>query len=507
MSSLKSTPEPLGKSLICASDNVSGTIFVRRIIGVLLVFFCTISTRAEQMNWAHAGALFDIFSPTLSEGNRLEMLGPFFYSEWVDSQRVWGIPPLCWAERNRATDSQKFVIGYPVFSFNRYGTEFRWQLIQVLSFSGGNQPENGAKRFTIFPIYFWQRSPDTNLNYTAVFPFYGEVKNRLFADDVFAVMFPIYARVQKADVVTKHYFFPFVHVRDGNALHGWKVLPIAGHEHKDPTTKTNGFGETEIVPGHDTRFIAAPFYFHAINGIGSDNPQTNTALLPIFSKVRSPKRDSTTVAWPFVTHVIDREKNYREWQTPWPIIEFARGPGKTTSRVFPFYSHAQNTNLESAFIMWPLWKMNRLQAETIDRKRTRIALFFYSDTYQKNKETGHFSDRKDMWPFFTYKRDYNGNERLQVIAPLEPILPFSESVEREYSPVWSFWRAEKNPATGARSQSLFWNLFRHETRPDSKKCSLLFGLFQYQSNSAGKQMRIFFVPVLKSKAPKQMAGN
>jgi hypothetical protein len=57
------------------------------------------------------------------------------------------------------------------------------------------------------------------------------------------------------------------------------------------------------------------------------------------------------------------------------------------------------------------------------------------------------------------------------------------------------WRSEDNPRTGAASQSLLWNLYRRNTAPASKKCSLLFGLFQYQSGLNMKEMRLFYVPV------------
>src|SRR6185295_16857548 len=99
----------------------------------------------------------------------------------------------------------------------------------------------------------------------------------------------------------------------------------------------------------------------------------------------------------------------------------------------------------------------------------------------------------DFWPLFTSRRDRNGNTRLQVLAPLEPLLPNSKSIDRNWSPVWSVWRTEQNPKTGHASQSLLWNLYRHETTPTAKKGSLLFGLFQYQSDSDTSRSRLFFI--------------
>jgi len=105
----------------------------------------------------------------------------------------------------------------------------------------------------------------------------------------------------------------------------------------------------------------------------------------------------------------------------------------------------------------------------------------------------------DALPFFTYHRDYNGNNRLQILALVEPAVPNSRGIERNWSPLWSIWISENNPRSGASSQSLFWNLYRHESAPGSKKCSLLFGLFQYQSDAEMKSLRLFYIPLFTTR--------
>jgi hypothetical protein len=370
----------------------------------------------------------------------------------------------------------------------------------VISFSGGrNQDEIPKKRFTIFPIYFQQRSPDREQNYTALFPIYGHLKSRFMRDKIFFVLFPLYSQTQKRDVVTDNYIYPIFHVREGNSLYGWQFWPLVGNEHKDVTSRTNNFGDIETVGGHDKFFALWPVYFNQTTGIGTDNPQKTFAMLPLFCVQRSPLRDSTSVIWPLFNVVDDREKKYHEWQTPWPLVVFARGEGKTTSRIWPLFGHAQNATLQSDFYLWPIYKYKRLHAGALDRQRTRILFFLYSHVNEKNTETGDFRRRVDFWPLFTSRRDFNGNTRLQLLAPLEPILPNNKSVERNYSPLWSIWRSERNPTTHAASQSFLWNLYRRETAPDSKKCSLLFGLFKYQSIAGAKRLSLFYIPVVNSK--------
>ena len=133
-------------------------------------------------------------------------------------------------------------------------------------------------------------------------------------------------------------------------LHGWQFWPLVGNEHKDVTTQTNGFGDIKTIGGHDNFFALWPLFFNNRSGIGTTNEQRQQASLPAFSLLRSPMRDSTTVIWPFFNYVDDREKKYREWDAPWPLIVFARGEGKTTARVWPFFSQAHNADAGERFL-------------------------------------------------------------------------------------------------------------------------------------------------------------
>lgn len=456
--------------------------------------------------WAGSGAhdldfgpLLARFPLTLNEGERTEALGPLFYSDQREAEKTFALPPLFSRVINEEADSEERDFLYPLLTYDRFGSEYRWQFFQLFSFAGGrNQAETEARRFTLFPIYFQQRSTNADLNYTAFVPFYGQLKNRLFKDDINFTAFPLYAKTRKRDVVTDNYLYPFFHVRQGDGLRGWQFWPFYGTEHKDITTRTNGFGDAELIPGHDKKFAPWPLFLSHHTGIGTENPQRQVAILPLFSSLRSPNRDSTTVLWPLITWTDDRERQYREWDVPWPLIVFANGEGKTTRRVFPLFSQAHSPTAESSFYLWPVYLHKRLHTGPLDRDRTRILFFLYSDVNEKNTETGTLRTRNDLWPLFTHRRDVQGNTRLQILAPLEPLLPNSKSIDRDWSPVWSLWRTEKNATTGATSHSLLWNLYRSETTPSTKKNSLLFGLFQYHSDAETKRWRWFYLPLTKT---------
>ncbi len=335
-------------------------------VSLHLVLFCLgwagiLAPTAATADSPGTGPLFDEFDLTLASGHRTEAAGPLFYSEEKETQRTWAVPPLFSSTRDPATESKEFDFLYPVMTYDRYGDQYRWQLFQLLSFAGGpTQQETNRDRFTLFPLYFQQRSSDPSENYTAILPFYGHLKHRLFRDEIFFVMWPLYCETRKKDVVTDNYLVPIFSLRHGDGLHGWQFWPLVGNEHKDVTTLTNGFNDVKTIGGHDSFFALWPLFLNDKSEIGTTNATWQQASLPAYSLLRSPQRDSTTVIWPFFNHVVDRENKYREWDAPWPLVVFARGEGKHTSRVWPFYSRAHNATQESDFYLWPIYKYNRV---------------------------------------------------------------------------------------------------------------------------------------------------
>ena len=481
--------------------NAFGNFFCRLRIAFLILAlgFCSVGFAKDGFQ---AGLLYDKFALTLDDGQRTEAIGPLFYDQQKDSENTWALPPFFSHDTDPSVKSREDDFLYPLLTCESYGHEYRWQFFELLSFAGGQEQDGGHEsRFTFFPFYFQQRSPDTNENYTALIPFYGHLQHRLFRDKIFFVMFPIYGQSQKKDVITDNYLYPFFHVRHGDGLFGWQFWPLVGNEHKDVTTQTNGFGDTTIVGGHDDFFALWPIFFKSTTGIGmngANGTEKSWAVLPLYLQTRSPNRDSTTVLWPLFSWIDDRGEKYHEWQVPWPFVIFTRGEGKTTSRVWPLFSQSHNDVLESDSYLWPVYTFKRTHSDPLDLRRTRILFYLYENTMEKNTATGAEKRRVDALPFFTYHSDFNGNSRLQILAPVEPAVPDNRGIERNWSPLWSIWISENNPKTGASGQSFLWNLYRQETTPASKKCSLLFGLFQYQSDMEMKRLRLFYIPVFKT---------
>src|SRR5262245_8370332 len=124
------------------------------------------------------GPIYQSFKLTLEPGDRQEAVGPFWYTQQSgppgDRLHFWALPPLFSYGRNDDVDFEEFDFLWKIATYNRYGPEYRFQLVQWFSFAGGGtQSDTNVHRFTLFPIYFQQRSAIPEKNYTAFFPIYG----------------------------------------------------------------------------------------------------------------------------------------------------------------------------------------------------------------------------------------------------------------------------------------------------------------------------------------------
>lgn len=454
------------------------------------------------------GPLFQTFPLTLEPGEGTEALGPLFYDYEGENQSLWAVPPLISSGRSPDGEVRQVFVLPPLFSWRRYGEDTRWQLGQWINASRMNRIEDdNVRRFNLFPLWFYQDSPDPAKDYWALFPLYGNLRNRLFRDEAEFVLFPVWLKTRKGTMTTRNIAFPFVHFRDGPGLSGWQFWPLAGHEHLEPTVRTNLSDEIETIPGHDKTFALWPIYFRNRLGLGTDNPGQVDAAIPFFYRERSVLRDHTSLLWPLISWTDDREQQFHQWNAPWPLVGFAHGEGKTLKRVLPFFSVGHNRELTSKTYLWPVYRNRRLQTEALDRNRHQVAVFLYSDTRERNRETGQTARRIDSWPLFSWSQNPEGQKRLQVLSIIEPIRR-GVGLERNWSPLYSIWRQEEDPKTGARSQSLLWNLYRRDARPGSTKGSLLFGLVQYHKTPAGRRWRLFHLgPRLDPEAESTVSTN
>ncbi len=473
------------------------------LIAAVLFLYSTREITADEIV---VGPMFSKFGLTLEEGYRVEALGPIYHREVGIHYDEWGIAPLFTRHYDSAANRLSIDIVWKLAEYDRMGPEYRFAFFQFFNFTGGRTlNEENDRRFTVFPIYFQNRSSNPDRDYTAVFPFYGRVHSRLFRDEIKWVMAPFYVETRKKDVITKNMPLPLFHIRRGDNLSGWQLWPLISEEYKGITEVTNVLGEIEQIGPYHKSFFLFPIFMEKHMGIGTPEEDWQSTFLPFYYLRRSAGRDVTTVLWPFFPFTVDRENDYKEWGLPYPIVVIARGPGKNAARFWPIYGQAHNDTIRTRFVLAPLYRSKEVNSENLHRFRWGIAYFVYDHVDERNTETGRDYKRRNLLPLFTYNKNMDGSEYLQILALLEPLLPNDETLRRTISPLWAIWRTENNPGTGKKSHTFLWNLFRREKTPTTKKTSFLMGLFQQESSEEGKSLRLFYLPKIKwgeSKEPK-----
>lgn len=451
----------------------------------LLAFF-----PIQASDFFEAGPLLHEFRLTLEPGTREEFVGPLYYRQKSDESLLWSFPPFFTRYTNPALEQEEYESIYPLLTYRRFGTESRWQFLQIFSFGGASTVDAEVKsKADVWPIFFYQHSTSPTNSYFWLLPFYGRVKNHLFRDEVKIVAFPFYLWSRKGEQETDNYLWPIFHLRHGGGITGWQFLPLAGHEFKIPTVRTNVADELEVIPGYNRWFFLWPLMTSDDNNLGTTNIERLRISFPFYSIQRSAARDNTTLLWPFFTYTVDRDKGFHEWGMPYPFIGWARGPGKHANRAWPIWGKATNDILESDFLFWPAYTHQRLHTQTFERERTRSLFFLYSDSRVLNPEAGDSTRRVDLWPLFTWKRELDGRTRLRVLAAAEPLVPNNKSIERSWAPLWSLYRHERNPKTAQTSDSLLWNLWRRDVSPDERRTSVLFGLIRTRKDATGRHWR------------------
>ena len=436
---------------------------------------------------------------TLEEGREAGFLGPLFYEKHgTENNQTYtqrSFRPIITSYQTDDNRTETTELLFPLLTYRRTGKESRVQIGQMIGFSGGDSQTGGDEnRTTLFPFYFARRSGDPERDYTALVPFYGTIKNRMLRDEINFFMLPLFLHSRQGNTQTWNYLVPFFHLRKGKDLKGWQAWPLIGREEK--IIGPAGPGEKG---GHRWLFVAWPLYHASEKGIGTENHSKFNALIPLYAIRRSSKGDLTSVLWPFFNKITDKVKGYTEYSAPWPFWIYGNGPDRDKLRIWPLYGRDRTETSNKEFYLGPLYQHSELNTEKILIQRWRVMVRLYQHTHEERKETGEVKDRRDLWPIFTHVRDRE-TRRLQLLAPIGPLLPGNKGIERNYSPLFALWHSEENIATGRSSRSFLFNFYRGERTPKSRKCSLLFGLVRYKKNEEGREWRLLWLFPFRSKA-------
>jgi hypothetical protein len=440
-------------------------------------------------------------------------LGPVLWSSRsLDGDiKEYAVRPLFFWREEVANRKLEWDFLYPLMSYRRLEGDWEFQFIHFLSGRGEGSPQAGREEHRDFFPFYFSGVRENGEKYFGVLPFWGKAYDRFFGEEWEWVMFPLYARFVRSGTETQFFPWPFISVTRGvepePAHRGFRVVPLYGQEVKEGV--------------FEKYFALWPLFLYQRTGLDGDEPEETLSILPFYVSQRSPKRDSTTILWPIFTYTDDRQQQYEMWDVAWPFFKYARGEGRQTFRLLPFYmdDHKilrnqflfKEIRFRDRAVLYPLYVRNEEEYPDSRKVRDRILWYLYSDAREDGRDGS--SRRIDAWPFFLYERDREGAVRFQALALLEGFMPANEWVERSYSPLWSIYTYRAN-AAGESVYSFLWNLLRHEETNtglsievlgplltyreagEDSKFSLLGGLFQYEAHQGERSVRLFGNPLV-----------
>ncbi len=393
----------------------------------------------------------------------VNLFGPLVKFERKATEREFGIRPLYF----RAADEKGVALReflYPVASQRRDAQRTSFQGLHLLHYDSGDRArENDEGSFMLFPFVFSGQS-HAGEPYFAVFPVRGKLYDRFGRDEIHFTLFPVHLRTEHRGTTNSHFLWPFFRQTHGPDEEGFKVWPLYGGSQKEGAYRK--------------RFYLWPFFFSQDLNLDTDRPRSFRAFFPFYLQEESPQVSSRTWLWPFFSRIEDRERGYVERNFPWPLLRHTEGEYREGFRALPFYADERTDEFRRRWIGWPIYRIEELSTEMLERRRDRVLFFLYSDTREQLREEDRPRHRRvALWPLFTYEMS-KGVSHFYTLSILEPFFPGNRGIERNWSPLWRIYQ-RKWDRHGNEVSTLLWNLYWKERRGDDLAMEL-FPLFSYR---------------------------
>ncbi len=388
-------------------------------------------------------------------------VGPIFEHRYGQQQEVMAVRPF-WVEVDEQVRELVTTYSiYPLFTHWQRNYGYNWRVLSLMKGGHTVSDEQEIGYFELWPLIWHYDAGDPELNYDAVFPIHGTLKNRLFHKRIDWTAFPIYSRWEKQHHVDTVILWPIFRFREGPESRGWGVFPL--------------FGSFERDNAYDNTYALWPFIYNNYRfRPGQEQPYHALGILPLYARETAAGLHSESYLWPFFgyTREWDPRVNYSEIRFFYPFIVQGRGEEKYVNRILPFYSHEERPNYEKTWLLWPFFRREERVIEEIalQTRKDTILFFLYWDELQQNVERNFHARKTHVWPFYSYWNDGSGNRQLQALSPLEVFFPNNQGVRETWNP--------------------FFALYRYDLHPKSVRHSALWDLVLYERDESGKTFSI-----------------
>ncbi len=426
---------------------------------------------------------------------KVDALGPFYNSYSSPKEEGWAVRPLLSYHHDRDREIKEWQFLYPLGKYRRTPEETYTQFIPLVSGhrAVNETPEYGKKRdFGFFPV-FWGRTKSGE-PYGGLFPIYGQFKERFERDDITFFLWPLYSSARWEGNQKTTILWPILSWTKGDKERAFRIWPLYGYEEKK--------GE------YDRSFVLWPLFFVHREDLDTEYPKTKRMFFPLYVSETSAAENKKIFLWPFFNYYHDRRNDYKQWDMPWPLIQYAKGEDYLVKKFWPLFSEKQKPDSYEFSLLWPIYEYarERLEEDQAEKTTYRFLIINKSETtvWPEKNETESVTR---LWPLFYLKTRRDGSAFLHfpAIIPIE-----DEGFERNYGPIFRIYEYEKDKEGGEKSKFL-WGVYRHESRqdwnmvelsflaswesgPDMSRFTLARGLFEYLRKQSRRAIKLFYIP-------------
>lgn len=419
-------------------------------------------------------------------------LGPFLFGASKPSgETLHGFRPL-WHHLEAADGSSAMSIVYPFWyrEVDGQSDRKRWTFFNLINSDTGSEQIDS---FSIWPFYFSRDTGEPESSYHALFPIYGDIKQRFGQDRLQWLLFPLFARYQNDAEITTATPWPFIKTISGEGHQGFEFWPLAGQREETGVTKR--------------QFLLWPLGYHSSKNLDTEEPTHRAGFLPFYAQETSPGYRSETYFWPFFGYS-DRTSpvTYHATHYLWPLWVQGRGEERYVNRWAPFYSHSRSPARTQTWVMWPLWRDRQWHGEQLHHRRQQVLYFLYHSEVQRSAQSPDLAPafKRHLWPIFSHWDNGAGRVQIQALSPLEVFFPHNERMRQLWSPLFGLYRFDQT-SPGEVRHSFLWDavtfaqsrdqatrefhlgpLFNYTRTPEGKRWGFLAGLLSIEHDSEGR---------------------
>jgi hypothetical protein len=414
-------------------------------------------------------------------GTHLKVAGPL-YERASDTNGLsfWAVRPLTSGGGENADRRAGEVLWPLAYSWDFQNSHSVRVLTSFYTDYDTTNP-NARWQWWCFPFWFQGRTAG-GTNYAAFFPIGGTVRDFLFQDKSFFVLWPLYIHNVLKGEHSYHVLYP-VFCRENNARNDrFRLWPLYGWNIRR--------GE------FDKRFCLWPLVswarYESPGGTGY-----GYLVFPLYGHIKRENQESWMVLPPFFKYATSAKETMG--YAPWPIIQWQTGDLEKFY-VWPLWGYKNYGHIHGGFYLWPLGWWRHFERPGEQLHRYTFAPFWMSESEwgpgkpaqtvmserareplpplkmaEANAAVTNCAYRYwHFWPLCEYLRQGDQSRfRLLKLWPKR----YGSMIEREFAPLWTLY--QRQHAGQNSSDELLWGLVRRSSRGEEQSRFSLFPIVEW----------------------------